>query len=466
MNEIYSELHPIIATVGEYNTAQVDLANLPTTFTYSTSDFAVHFTWSAVTGAIYYELRVGGTGWDDATFVGKTTSRGWDVNAIAAGVHTYRLKSITVAGNYSESCFDLSVTISAPSAPTGLITQVIDNNILLWWGEPVTHSFWIDHYNIYIDTNVAEGAVTEVFWTTTSSRFISRFENLAGYYTYKVEAVDSYGNIGASSTIEAYVNQPPDFTLFDEYDLNGTATMTNVLWNSPFFLCDVSTTRTPDNMIGLGYASPQDAVDASYAVILQPNTVDGNFYQEFDAGTLLTSLSVAVSWDEEIVPTCDDAEVSVDMRIKDLPGDPWSSWTSGATQFFEHFQYFQIRINIAGILASTDDFIKVSNVRAIIQIKREIDSNTIFCDATDVYDGDPGTGVELPGDTSLGHGSKTFVDIDSITAESVTTEPLTVIVDFVDIPEPVYFRLLCFDAAGRRVDGTICWKVRGATSVG
>jgi hypothetical protein len=443
ISELYEELHPIEAIVGEYAIAVSDRPDLPATFSYSFGPYSVNFQWTSVSTALFYELRVGGSDWDTATFVVRTPSLGASVDPLAIGSYTYRLKTITSAGIYSEFSTDLAVSVVGPAAPS-LASQVIDNNVLLWWTNP-SSEFWIDHYILSVDS---------VDFSQTTALFASRFEMLSGTYTYGIRAVDTYGNEGVETTVTLFVNQPPDFTLYNSYTMDGTATMTNCFFEDPYFYGAVDLTDTPAIRSGT-YATPADQVTAGYAVVYQPNLLTATIEQKFDAGTILNALIITTSWIEEIIPTATDLDISVEMNISD-DDVVWSGWTSGASQYFDHFRYFKIRVSFTA--DNADDFVKLSEIKSVLSVKREVDSNTIFCDSTDAT----GTEVDMPGDVSLGHGSKTFKDIDSITGEALTTEPATVVIDFVDIPNPTSFSIYVFDAAGRRIDANVSWKVRGA----
>jgi hypothetical protein len=57
--------------------------------------------------------------------------------------------------------------------------------------------------------------------------------------------------------------------------------------------------------------------------------------------------------------------------------------------------------------------------------------------------------------------TKPFKDVDSITVTAEGPVSLNAIYDFVDVPNPVSFRILLFNTAGARVAGNASWKARG-----
>jgi hypothetical protein len=54
-----------------------------------------------------------------------------------------------------------------------------------------------------------------------------------------------------------------------------------------------------------------------------------------------------------------------------------------------------------------------------------------------------------------------FIDVTSITATPMGTTPVSVVVDFLDVPNPTSFKVLVFNSAGTRVNGTVSWAAKG-----
>ena len=128
----------------------------------------------------------------------------------------------------------IPVEIFRPSAvPTQGTSEVIDNNVLLRWGEPAvnaTNQLKIDHYEIRKHTG--SGSASQVWSTSlpigkgtgktiTDSRFSVLFETVAGTFTYLIKAKDTAGNETKDNAIffvSLAVSQPPDFVLNADYD--------------------------------------------------------------------------------------------------------------------------------------------------------------------------------------------------------------------------------------------------------
>ena len=98
--------------------------------------------------------------------------------------------------------------------------------------------------------------------------------------------------------------------------------------------------------------------------------------------------------------------------------------------------------------ASNLSLIWFYNLRVRLDVKKAVDSGNALADSTDVS----GTEVFF---------NKPFKDIDSLTATVQETAEFTVVIDFVDIPNPTSFFVFVFDAAGARATKTIYWKARG-----
>ena len=126
------------------------------------------------------------------------------------------------------TALQIPVVINRPNTPPSEgISEVIDNNVLLRWGQPTvdaTNQLKIDHYeirkhsgnNTNWDTSFALGGSGE---SITDSRFSVIFETVAGLYTYLIKAYDVAGNASTnafSSLLE--VAQPPDFVLNANYN--------------------------------------------------------------------------------------------------------------------------------------------------------------------------------------------------------------------------------------------------------
>ena len=139
--------------------------------------------WNTALNASVYEIRLGAS-WSTASLVTRTSSLSTQLNPITSGSHTYLIKSINSSGIYSSASTLLTFTV--PSISSISITYtVIDNNVLLYWTEPVTKPFTISHYEIFRNGSSVG---------TRLGTFATIFETSAGVYTYGVQAFDLAGN--------------------------------------------------------------------------------------------------------------------------------------------------------------------------------------------------------------------------------------------------------------------------------
>jgi hypothetical protein len=88
------------------------------------------------------------------------------------------------------------------------------------------------------------------------------------------------------------------------------------------------------------------------------------------------------------------------------------------------------------------------NLQLRLDIKHGIDGGRVSVSAADVG----GTEVFF---------TKVFRDVDSITVTAEGAVEQNAIYDFVDVPNPVSFKILLYNTAGQRIDGIVSWKARG-----
>lgn len=425
---------PIQATVnelvpsGDYNPEEV------TGVVYEIFPRNVQITWNAVGGASFYELRAG-TVWETATFVIKTPSLSAALYPLVVGTHPYILKAISSSGKESPVGTSFSVVVDPIGTPT-VTTLAIDNNVLIYWTIPAS-DFEIDHYNVYRNT---------VKFAEVKGNFLSRFETSSGSYTYGVEAVDIAGNVSELGISTVTVQQPPDYVLQDEYVTDFTpGTKINCLIQGGKLIACVDLTETYQaHFTSQSWTAPQDQIDP-YERYIQENLLSGSYEEKKDYGTIITNIIVNIAYTRETYTGTSDVSCSVQMCVSD-DDITYSSWSDGTSQFFESFRYIKFKLNFSA--ANADSMSAFSDVRLTLNVKREMDSGTVEASASD----GGGTSVLF---------NKTFKDVDSVTAETDDVQPLDVVVDFLDIPNPTSFYVLVFDGKGQRVDATVYWKARG-----
>ena len=189
----------------------------------------VMLTWNPLVNedVLEYEIRVGGTTWETATFVASARATQLKIAPTAIGTTIWRIKATSDEGIYSVNAATASIIVTAAAAPV-VTQQVVDNNVLLYWNEPL-HIQPIQTYQIS-----RNGVVVG----TKAGLFTTLFETTAGTYTYSVAAVDIAGNVGVAGSVAATVNQPPDYVLnatsVSQFKVAGLVTSTAVANALPY----------------------------------------------------------------------------------------------------------------------------------------------------------------------------------------------------------------------------------------
>jgi hypothetical protein len=473
LDAVTIHLNPIQEITAQVQAAQA-LPPPVSLFGYSLSQTAVTLTWTApspIGSTMFYEIRKG-TDWDTATFVLRTPSLSAALEPLAVGSHDYMLKTLNSLGDESTSSISTEVVIPSINTPS-VTAQVIDNNVLLTWTEP-TSTFLIDYYEIVKDSVVIG---------ENSGTFMALFESTAGTYIYGIIAYDIAGNASLEGQVSAIVDEPPDFELHSEltFDLTAgshTATQSWYQTEDGYIYGPAELLETyEDHFLTPGWggadATPQDQIDADSSLYIQENPLTAVWTSaEMDIGSEIKNVICNFTYINQTVITTDAPTWLVEMRLATVPGV--GAFNSGVSQFAAAVRYVTVRITItAAGAAPRDSMGRFNNVKVAVTVKNVVDGNNIACDATHTQGdaGEEGTIVMFPrnagyvagGGAASGHATKDFSDISSITLAPKDTldQAVTAIFDFVDVADPEYFTILCFDSAGRRADATVGWKVRG-----
>lgn len=424
---------------------------------------SIRLMWNMVPGAAQYEVRFmnqatfDAQDWNVSTFVVRSTSTVVDVVPFKGPLGYYAFKSIGEDGSYSNAFSTVTVRVNMPKQVT-INGHVIDNNVLLTWtkmGDWVPDSGYlqVDKYEIYRDgLKIGE----------TKASFVSSFETGAGTFTYSIIAVDIGGNHGPSASITLQVATPPDYVLEAEKfaELNGES-INVVIYSGEKLLGPVFVPAQTweQHFQARTWQDPEDQTTAGYPIYIQPGppiipTPGGSipfppnargFYAEFfDYGTVITNAVITFKFNfRQIDP---NNPVTLDVILANsMDGDTFIQ-SYGATQFVESARYFYFQLIFSG---GDIGLAEVFNVSITINVKRDIDGGAVNALASDAA----GTLVNF---------NKTFQDIESITVTPRSqTEPLMAIFDFVDVPNPTFFKVFVFDTTGMRFDAVVDWKARG-----
>lgn len=334
---------------------------------------------------------------------------------------------------------------------TSLTTEVIDNNVLFRWTS-VQGSLPIDTFDL---RRGATWASAEEIGTKTGG-FTTVFEapQTQSVFTYWLAAVDTAGNYGTPVSVTATVNQPPDYVLATNFIATYTGTKSNAAYDGAVLAMPVDTTQTwQDHFSTRGWTTPQDQVSAGYPIYAQPGNLSGYYEEVFDYGAVLAAMKIGVSYRETDVAGSVATAVTITTAL-DAAFTSNVQTFSGAQAYSTNFRYVKVRITAT---ATNDQGItEITNLTVKLDTKLKNQAGSVYCNAAD----SGGTTVYLTEDRTS-TGTKTFIDVESITVSVNSTSPVYALYDFVDSYNPLSFKVLLFDSSGTRVSGTASYSVRG-----
>ena len=356
----------------------------------------------------YYEVFY--TSGETLVSLGRTYSTVFQTLGIWSGSRLFTVKAIDLGGNISAGG-TVSVAIASPSAPT-VTTQVIDNNVLLYWTE-ASGSMPVETYEV---RRGATWATAELIGKK-SGGFTTVFETHAGSYTYWVAAIDTAGNYGTPASRTATVSQPPDYVLHISENSDFSGTKSNAVVENGYLVLPVNATETFEQHFTTpapDWATPQAQIDAGYPYYIQPGSSPGYYEETFDAGQVLAAMKVVITVaGTTIVGTC-----AVTQKIS--LSETGSSWTDydGVTEVFgTNFRYAKVRVTVTA--STTGAIYKITGLGIRLDAKLKNDAGAVQCLSTDTL----GTYVNF---------AQQFVDITSVTATPAGTSAITVAYDFHD----------------------------------
>lgn len=388
----------------------------------------------------YYDIRHGAS-WAAGTPLGLSSATRYEFEVNWTGSRTFHVVAFDTAGNQSTA--GSSTFTLVPGVVNSVTPQVIDNHVLLQWAS-TPGTLPVKTYNVYRGATLIG---------TSDTLFSAVFESLAGTYVYKVEPVDSAGNVGTFATATTVVAAPPDFILFDQLDSDFSGTKTTC-WMDPeseILYANVDPTETfQDHFTTRGWSTPQDQITAGYPLFLVGKTT-GSYLEKVDYGTTVPSTKITMT------PTniFTNGTVTQAPTISTSPDDVgYTDFAGVFSAFGTAFQYVKYKIDFTavhdgtGLAADTSNLIGIKPLRFTLDLKLKTFQGVVAAAAADVG----GTSVDITG---------LFLDVQAIqlTPLSLTAKHPTY--DFTDVPNPTSFKVLLWDAAGSRVSGDVSWTLRG-----
>lgn len=185
------------------------MANLPPSdvpsLTYAFEPFGIRWSWTPIPDQDLdeYELRVGGTSWDDAAPV--TSLRGtnylWGVQL--AGDHVGRIKARDLFGNLSRHDTTMTIIVPRPRA-VNLRSRFDGPDAVLDW-DTVLGAYAIDRFVVRMGDTLETAAPIDTAYTQNSRIRVTWL----GDRTIWVAAIDVAGNEGPSVSATMTVVAPP-----------------------------------------------------------------------------------------------------------------------------------------------------------------------------------------------------------------------------------------------------------------
>lgn len=332
-----------------------------------------------------------------------------------------------------------------------LTTEVIDNNVLFRW-DNTPGSLPIATYDLRrgpvwdtaTEIGRKDGGFTTVFEAPQTQTVFS----------YWLAAIDTAGNYGFPVSVSATVSQPPDYVLAANYISTFSGTRSSAAVVNNVLAMPVDTAQTwQDHFTTRSWASPQAQVTAGYPLFAQPGSGTGYYEEVFDYGATLAAMKIGVTFREIDVA----GSVATDVTITTALDSGFSvnvQTFSGTQAYAINFRYVKVRITAT---ATNDQGVtEITDLTVKLDTKLKSQTGSLTANAAD----SGGTAVYLTEDRTS-TGTKTFIDVESITVSANTTSPVYAIYDFTDSYSPLSFKVLLYNSSGTRISGTVSYSVRG-----
>ena len=405
-------------------------------------------TWAAVANSFAtagYEVRYGAT-WAGGTVIDFRQTTSYTEFVKWGGSRTYWIATLDVKGNYGTPS-SLVVAINSPSAPTSARSEVVDNNALLYWTAPAIGAgqLTVERYECRKGATFAGGTV---IGSNGNSTFTTVFEQSSGSYTYWIAAVDTAGNVGTAVSIVATINQPPDYTLSNDYNSPLTGgTLVNLYATGGVLLGPVLTTETwATHYSTRAYNTPADQVTAGFPIYADPSATSGS-YEEIiiyaaDGSTAIPTNVVTCTINTTTITGTVTVTPTLSWRL--LSTDVWTVLTAGlSSALLPAFR--QLRVHYDFACTAGANLIQVNALNVKLSIKSRTDS---------------GTGTAVAGGTAVTF-KYAFVSADTPNVQPNGATPLIPVVIYSGGVNPTGFTVKLYNLAGTDVGGAFSWTVRG-----
>jgi hypothetical protein len=381
----------------------------------------------------HYTIRIVANGVTEATLQVKATSFRSKVNWI--GSKTFYVSATDINGLTSdEDSVELSVMLSAPAFTK---REVIDNNVLLYWRAPLNNTLPISVYRI------SKGSTYETSQLVgdINSQFTVLFERESGDFTYWIAAIDTAGNISTVDQITAKVSQPPDYVFVTDYssDFNGTKVNAVKDVNAKLIFSFDDNATWDEHFAKNGWTDTNDVGNNLY---LYPSNTTGSYTEIYDYGTTISAMMAQVTYSGRQITGSTKLSVQIGVCAT-IDGTYIMSDLSSI--YGTAFRYIKVIVTANG---STSSLYQMDSLNIRLDAKSITETGRINCLATDT-------------DGTLVTFQKRFIDIESINVTPLNSSFVATVPDFVDVPNPTFFRIRCFDSNGNRITSNVSYTIQG-----
>lgn len=412
----------------------------------------------------YYELRLDQNwGLENSNLIAKVYGSTFTSKINWGGTKVIYIAAKDTAGTYGTST-SKSITTPTPGEVSKLEPTVIDNNVLLSWTIPSTGvELPIIEYEVRKSTPSGTwDSATSI--GTKSGLFTTNFETVSGTYKYWVAAINSAGVVGTPRGVAVVVNQPPDYVLATNYfsdfttklGTNGSITTSNthVGIDGKLLVPVVGNQTWATHFTDNAFDQISDFGNNTY---LYPGAPTGYYQEIMDLGTIISGSTVSIALSTDILNGSPSILYEVSASQDNIT---YTAVKSTLVNYFTQFRYIKLKIII------TNGIVRFNSLNVRIDIKQKTDSGNKNC----IYSDSGGSIVYMTNDRTS-TGTKIFKDILAINLTPSTgctnsagtvISTVTAIYDFVDVPDPLSFKILLLNSTnGERLSGSCSYTIRG-----
>lgn len=193
------------------------------------------------------------------------------------------------------------------------------------------------------------------------------------------------------------------------------------------------------------WTTPQDQINAGFPYYFESTTTSGYYEEVINYGAVLASTTVTSTISYTTV--IGTVSVTPTLSYKLNWADAWTDAPGVTSVVATNFQFVKLRYDFAATGGA--NMLMITNIDLKISSKAKSDAGNGSALSTDAS----GTQVNF---------AATFLNVTSlIITPKGTTAPIIAIYDFVDIPNPTFFKVYLYNTSGARVSGSFSWAAKG-----